>query len=399
MIKINNVNMTKERSATATIKGYYYQFDYFILQLLKCNSDTDSICIEGIEDVDLNTVDETTAIQCKYYAGTEYNHSVISQPLRYMIDHYLSSASRELKYKIYGYYKSGQEKLITPLDKDFFKNNFLKLKAFSNLLLTDENIDGFLSHLEINIYAKEFGQQETDIFNILQERFKCNGFEAEFFYYNNSLRVVKELSTTADVSKRCITKGNFIGKINKKHILFNQWFMAKKGVKAYCASIKKEFFSHSNLSPFERFFIIECDIHISDIEIKSLLITIGDKYSRISIRESGPFCPYIYLYGLADSRLKSILKKLHCDNFSFIDGYDYKNAEFSVKSICRKATYHNGVKLKILYDIDTLNSVINNISTTREIYQFYTKNPVYDNINHRHAIIFIEQTIHINQII
>lgn len=45
--------MAKERSAIATIKGYYYQFDYFILQLLKCNNETDSICIEGIEDVDL----------------------------------------------------------------------------------------------------------------------------------------------------------------------------------------------------------------------------------------------------------------------------------------------------------------------------------------------------------
>ena len=62
--------MAKERSAIATIKGYYYQFDYFILQLLKCNNETDSICIEGIEDVDLKTVDESTAIQCKYYAGT-----------------------------------------------------------------------------------------------------------------------------------------------------------------------------------------------------------------------------------------------------------------------------------------------------------------------------------------
>ena len=50
--------MAKERSAIATIKGYYYQFDYFILQLLKCNNETDSICIEGIEDVDLKTVDE-----------------------------------------------------------------------------------------------------------------------------------------------------------------------------------------------------------------------------------------------------------------------------------------------------------------------------------------------------
>ena len=55
--------MAKERSAIATIKGYYYQFDYFILQLLKCNNETDSICIEGIQELHLKTLDETTAIQ------------------------------------------------------------------------------------------------------------------------------------------------------------------------------------------------------------------------------------------------------------------------------------------------------------------------------------------------
>ena len=103
--------MAKERSAIATIKGYYYQFDYFILQLLKCNNETDSICIEGIEDVDLKTVDESTAIQCKYYAGTEYNHSLISSAVRYMLQHFSKDKAKSINYKIYGYYKSGQDKL------------------------------------------------------------------------------------------------------------------------------------------------------------------------------------------------------------------------------------------------------------------------------------------------
>ena len=61
--------MAKERSAIATIKGYYYQFDYFILQLLKCNNETDSICIEGIEDVDLKTVDENNR---RLFIGNEF---------------------------------------------------------------------------------------------------------------------------------------------------------------------------------------------------------------------------------------------------------------------------------------------------------------------------------------
>ena len=179
MTEINLLNMAKERSAIATIKGYYYQFDYFILQLLKCNNETDSICIEGIEDVDLKTVDESTAIQCKYYAGTEYNHSVIAQPLRYMLDHYLSKANNGIKYKIYGYYKSGQDKLILPINIEFFKSNFISLKAFKGLSIEDKQIISFLSNLEIDIAAREFEQQETDIFNELKRLFSCNDFEAE----------------------------------------------------------------------------------------------------------------------------------------------------------------------------------------------------------------------------
>ena len=370
-----------------------------ILQLLKCNNETDSICIEGIEDVDLKTVDESTAIQCKYYAGTEYNHSVIAQPLRYMLDHYLSKANNGIKYKIYGYYKSGQDKLILPINIEFFKSNFISLKAFKGLSIEDKQIISFLSNLEIDIAAREFEQQETDIFNELKRLFSCNDFEAEYFYYNNSLRIVKELSINPDISQRRITKREFIDKINSKDIFFNQWFLIKKSIKEYCLMIKREYFSPLNLSPFERFFVIECDSIISDTEIKSLLIQIGNKYSKIEAKNPSPFCPYVYLYGLPENRLKNILKSLHDDNFIFIDGYDYKDAEFSVNSIVKKATCYNGLKLKILYNKEDLDSVIDSIQKTRKIYQFYTRIPFYENTNHEHIKILVEQTIHINKII
>lgn len=54
------------RAADATIKGYYYQFDTSILKLLELQTNADSLTIEGIEDIDVNTATEATAIQCKY---------------------------------------------------------------------------------------------------------------------------------------------------------------------------------------------------------------------------------------------------------------------------------------------------------------------------------------------
>ena len=61
---------SRGRDAVSTIKGYYYQFDHYILQLLSLQNDSDSVRIEGIEDVDIILKDTINAVQCKYYDET-----------------------------------------------------------------------------------------------------------------------------------------------------------------------------------------------------------------------------------------------------------------------------------------------------------------------------------------
>jgi len=38
---------TKDRTAINPIKGYFYQFDYAIAELLELKTDTDTIVVEG----------------------------------------------------------------------------------------------------------------------------------------------------------------------------------------------------------------------------------------------------------------------------------------------------------------------------------------------------------------
>ncbi|KAA6345599.1 hypothetical protein EZS27_006864 [termite gut metagenome] len=64
------------RAATATITGYIYQFDYTVKCLLNLSNDNDSVDIENIEDIDIHSCAEDTAIQCKYHEATKYNHSM-----------------------------------------------------------------------------------------------------------------------------------------------------------------------------------------------------------------------------------------------------------------------------------------------------------------------------------
>ena len=147
----------KDRAAIDTIKGYFYQFDYSIDQILTLPNDNDKIVVEGVEDIDVKTATDELAVQCKYYAKSEYNHSVIAEPVRQMLSH-LAAVKKGKKapmhYKLRGHYKSRQHKLLLPLDVKTLKENFLVYRK-GNILhehhkelgLRDADLVQFLSLL------------------------------------------------------------------------------------------------------------------------------------------------------------------------------------------------------------------------------------------------------------
>lgn len=122
--------MARGRDAVDTITGYYYQFDYYILQLIGLSNDNDTVTIEGIEDVDISDENELIAVQCKYYAKTEYNHSVIAKPIRLMLKDYVSRTpqKKNIRYKLYGKYQSGHDKYPGTLNVDFAKKTCLLIR-------------------------------------------------------------------------------------------------------------------------------------------------------------------------------------------------------------------------------------------------------------------------------
>jgi hypothetical protein len=54
-----------KRDAVDTLKGYFYQFDYSIKRLLKLNNTNDTIVVEGIEDLDINSLGDKSVTSCR----------------------------------------------------------------------------------------------------------------------------------------------------------------------------------------------------------------------------------------------------------------------------------------------------------------------------------------------
>lgn len=400
--------MTVDRTAIDTITGYYYQFDYYILQLLSQDNPANIVTIEAIEDVDIHTQDEYTAVQCKYYEKTEYNHSVISRPIRLMLKNFKeNSTSRDRRnYMLYGHFSSGQSKLQQPISIDFFKSKFLtytekqiKHEYHKELNLSDDELKEFLHHLSIDINACKIDDQKNKIIKKLKELFNCNEFEAECYYYNNALRFVRKYATAQDINNRAVSKAIFIEEIDQKQFLFDSWYIEYKGIKEYCSLVKKQYFSTLNISPYERFFIIDCDQQISEQKIKSLINKISKNWSKLSRRENKPFCPYIYLRGLTDQTVINIKQALQDDDIYFIDGYDFKGSCFSPKSISRKATFYNKIKLKLVTELKEIDLILPELSTTRIIYEFYINEPFYECTEHQLCYIKIAATTNIEDMI
>ncbi|EMM5787087.1 DUF4297 family anti-phage-associated protein [Pseudomonas aeruginosa] len=401
-----------DRSAVDTIRGYFYQFDLSILSVLQLPDLDDTIEIECTEDIDIRTADDVTATQCKYYAKTEYNHSVIKDAVKHMASHFketLSGAKPTINYSIKGYYSSGQEKLDGGVDLEFLKKHFLtytkgKVTHYHHeeLGLTDADLKEFLNRLTINIRAQEFDEQYRGVLKALIGIFQCSTFSAEYFYYNNSLSAIRDLSIKAAAADRLISKKEFLARINTSDLLFNEWFVQKKGKKAHLAALRREYFTEVNVSPYERFFLVEAtsESYVRG-DLKDLIYDISRKWSKLTAREPTPFCPYIYIHGILDIELLELKKELIAEGFRFIDGHDFQGADFDCQSILQQASHGNGIKLKFLNTMDNLAEAIGAIKKTRRVYQFHLRECYFElkNAAVKHVRIQVEQLLDIKSII
>lgn len=405
-----------DRSAVDTIRGYFYQFDLSILSILQLTSPDDSVEIECTEDIDIRTATDVTATQCKYYAKTEYNHSVIKDAVKYMVSHFkesLAGTKPKVFYSIKGHYASGQEKLDGGIDVGFLKKHFLTYSEgkgaakvtrhhHSELGLSDADLGEFLKRLAIDIRAKEFIEQYCQVLRALQDIFRGTPFSSEYFYYNNALAVIRELSIKAAPADRTITKKEFLARINTSTILFNEWFVEKKGKKAHLAALRKEYFTELNVSPYERFFLVETDAgSYARSDLKDLFFELSRKWAKLSAREPSPFCPYIYVHGVPDNELLALKRELSTEGFKLIDGHDFQGADFSYHSITQEATHGNGIRIKVLNTLPNVAQTVDAISKTRCIYQFYLGSSYfeYDKPAVRHVKIQVEQLSDVKSII
>lgn len=362
------------RSAHATIKGYFYQFDHTILQLLEATAPQSSVVVEGIEDIDLDDGDESAFVQCKYYEGTEYNHSVIKEAVIQMLRHFHKAgcpATQTFKYRLYGHYKGGQHKLSANFDLDFLKENFLSYEhqgkknvVHVELGVSDVQLQSFLGLLKIELNAPSYDEQQAQIMKLLASQIpQCSAEDASVFYYPNAINVVQTLAIKADPIDRKITKARFLLEISRKDIIFSRWLKQKFGEAYYAKLIKRKHFKFpgTKIPKASRIFAIDMANEFEISKAVPLLAKIGNSFSHVEHTRTSSddrFCPYVLLRGLTPQELISLKSNLLRQGINFTDGYPFYGSEFSPDRLVARPSKDNLFRLKFIPNEDALKITI-----------------------------------------
>lgn len=265
------------READYTIKGFIYQFNKTLEQVLSEPEGTE-VNVEGIiEDIDVVSDGFTKAIQCKYHETKQkYKLSDISKPILQMLVHYAKNKRKNIQYILYAHFpdetegektisKSDIETILKSKNKSYL--NYIsaikppKAEEIKGLLIKSKtsaeeikviteyystatdlelqiDIDEFLKPEKFKfIIGKSFDSLIDDTKQLLETKSGFTKVDVEELFYPNAIQKIANKSILHNSDDRKINNSNFIIELEKnKKTAITRW---TKELMTYSAILKK----------------------------------------------------------------------------------------------------------------------------------------------------------------
>lgn len=382
------------RNATATIRGYMYQFDATILAILRLTAN-ESLDVEGIEDFDIRCDDPTDLFQCKYYASQRLTPAELRDAILPMLKGFLglSALTRQgRRFHLYGYYKDSSPGVSNPTLQELkaalvqrrhvqssrgkAKIEHIDLQA--ELGASDADLQFFAERLTVHI-GEAYETHKHRAMDELKTTMGVSAAVAREHLYPSALSLITRLATGHTVSERRTTRAQFCSQLMPSRTLMSSWMLLEMGDSAFCRDIRQRHFSRQNVDAAHRFFIVDCTRPTANTDLLQLLYVLRRKWSSHTVRRKpNPerYAPYVYLRGLTDDQLITIKSTLQNDGVGFVDGYAFAGAQFSAAHVATQQTFANGISLRILNCEADFNMTLASLSGTKCIYDFFLDTPL-----------------------
>lgn len=310
------------RAADYTIKGFLYQFNKTLLEIL--NSQDDSIItVEGIvEDVEIVTSGLITAIQCKYHEASEaFTPSSIFKPLLQMMHYYHTYPDANIRYILFAHYPGVTGNPQPTVGKSEFNAALASknkdLQEYSAALRDNVDLDGFLSR-----FTMEFGPMYDDLVAQVTDAFKAKGIpedDIDILAYPNAINMIAGLSVKHDPKDRKITRQQFLEQLKDiRKTAISRWTLALRTRKQLLDARRKQLKLHLDKNSRLRYFVVDAS-SLDDYETEIVLFICDylDKYHFKSAHISTP----VLCLRASEDDFRKIQLRLYKKGIISTDGY------------------------------------------------------------------------------
>ncbi len=426
------------RQADSTIKGYLYQFNKSILEIL--NSDDDaSITLEGvIEDIDIRSPHTTSTIQCKYHEDAKFTLSSVAAPILEMVCHFneCMALGKDIKYVLYAYYSENVdnidteafvEYILTTTSKELIIGYFHRIFTISDPTIlslankskktpNDKNmlLDYYKSNrskltycIDWNNFWQHFKYMKAENFETLKEEViqklceNTNRETAENLYYPNAFSIVANYSAKSDESERTISKQDFVERLKSmESVLITKWMLAAMDKKKILKTKKQHLASNFSLNTAIRAFVFsEYFLSVNEDKIIPFIQEYILKYYRKKTLHKPPL--FIFENG---SVMKKVILGLHkyqqsvnsglVGNEFFADSF-INNTDCSPDFVCKVASLIN-VNIGVL-EACNVNQlyIIGEVNTELNSSNYYTEQIEIDELNVLRYLVNLERTLEV----
>jgi len=381
--------------AYIALKGYKFQFDKTILELF--NNPKKTIQIEQIQDFGYDDY----YVQVKHH-DTSYSKAKQKEKIKVPIIKLLEQfkVNKEKKFILYIYLKG------IPASYNVLTISELQLiLGKKDINFSDIDKNEFIKNFTL-IYAEDFEKQYNSVIEIIKVSYSRTDREAEI-YYSLISSLLLDVVTKNPPSKNNLrkTSKNEIDKLihENKKIIFNSSYADFKSRESQLRTLNKMLFKIGlNNEPHERVFIVQTNPSYNFNLLKDIVLLIKAKWSKnkvVGTPNSDRYAPYIYFDGISNNDLVKLKSELQRDGYVIIDGYDFFNSKFNVKSIKVSPIYLNRIQFKFINTQLDLEIFLKKQDKTVEIYQFYFDKPKPIVFDGKHIKIEIKKLNEIKSII
>ncbi|HEX2950725.1 MAG TPA: hypothetical protein VHV83_14350 [Armatimonadota bacterium] len=309
------------RAADYTIKGFLYQFNKTLLEILHAQDD-DIITVEGIiEDVEIVTGSMITAIQCKYHeSSTNFTPSMIYKPLLQMLTHFCEYPTANIRYILFAHFpnETGTNTTVGKVELEgALKSRDKDLQKYITRLPSSINLDRFIAKFEM-----QFGMSYGDLVVEVNRALRASGFsvdDIDILTYPNAIQKIADISTQHDPAKRQVKRKDFLDVLKAiRATAISKWTMALCSRKKLIEARRKQLKAHLDINARFRHLVVDPE-SIEDYD-DEIVLFISEFIKKYHYKPAHICTPVLCIFASYED-MQEIRHRLYKKRIDTNDGY------------------------------------------------------------------------------